>query len=39
MGDALIANYDKYSEVREGPMTLVQGDLRLDNILFVDQEQ
>ena len=37
MGDALIANYDKYSEVREGPMTLVQGDLRLDNILFVDQ--
>ena len=36
MGDDLIANYDKYSEVREGPMTLVQGDLRLDNILFVD---
>ena len=38
MGDALIANYDKYSQVREGPMTLVQGDLRLDNILFVDQD-
>ena len=37
MGDALITNYDKYSEVREGPMTLVQGDLRLDNILFVDK--
>ena len=37
MGDALIANYDKYSEVREGPMTLVQGDLRLDNILFTDK--
>ena len=37
MGDDLIANYDKYSEVREGPMTLVQGDLRLDNILFVDK--
>ena len=36
MGDDLIANYDKYSEVRQGPMTLVQGDLRLDNILFVD---
>jgi aminoglycoside phosphotransferase (APT) family kinase protein len=38
MGDALIANYDKYSEVREGPMTLVQGDLRLDNILFTDKK-
>jgi len=37
MGDSLIANYDKYSEVREGPMTLVQGDLRLDNILFTDK--
>jgi thiamine kinase-like enzyme len=37
MGDTLIANYDKYSEVREGPMTLVQGDLRLDNILFTDK--
>ena len=37
MGDALIANYDKYSELREGPMTLVQGDLRLDNILFTDK--
>ncbi len=38
MGDALIANYEKYSEVREGPMTLVQGDLRLDNILFYDYD-
>ncbi len=34
---------DKYNlctpgdEVREGPMTLVQGDLRLDNILFTDK--
>ena len=37
MGDALISNYDKYSEVKEGPMTLVQGDLRLDNILFADK--
>lgn len=38
MGDELIENYDKYSEVREGPMSLVQGDLRLDNILFVDKD-
>ena len=38
MGDELIANYDKYSEVKTGPMTLVQGDLRLDNILFGGQD-
>ena len=38
MGDVLIDNYEKYSEVREGPMTLVQGDLRLDNILFTDKK-
>ena len=38
MGDELIENYEKYSEVREGPMSLVQGDLRLDNILFVDKD-
>ena len=38
MGDVLIENYDKYSEVPEGPMSLVQGDLRLDNILFVDKD-
>ena len=38
MGDVLIANYEKYSEVKEGPMTLVQGDLRLDNILLYDYD-
>ena len=38
MGDELIANYDKYSEVKAGPFTLVQGDLRLDNILFGDAD-
>ena len=37
MGDELIANYEKYSETNAGPMTLVQGDLRLDNILFDDE--
>ncbi len=37
MGDTLLANYDKYADVREGPMTLVQGDLRLDNLLFTDR--
>ena len=37
MGDTLLANYDKYADVREGPMTLVQGDLRLDNLLFTDE--
>ena len=37
MGDELIANYKKYSEANAGPMTLVQGDLRLDNILFDDE--
>ena len=38
MGDILLAKYDKYAEVKEGPMTLVQGDLRLDNILFADKD-
>ena len=37
MGDTLLANYDKYADVKEGPMTLVQGDLRLDNLLFTDK--
>ena len=37
MGDTLLANYEKYADVQEGPMTLVQGDLRLDNLLFTDK--
>ena len=37
MGDTLLANYEKYADVQEGPKTLVQGDLRLDNLLFTDK--
>ena len=37
MGDVLIAHFDQYSEVREAPMSLVQGDLKLDNVLFTDK--
>ena len=37
MGDTLLANYEKYADLQEGPMTLVQGDLRLDNLLFTDK--
>ena len=39
MGDILFSNYSEYSNVEEGPMTLIHGDLRLDNLLFTDENK
>lgn len=38
MGAALVARFDDYSALRDGPVVLAHGDLRLDNILFTDTD-